>query len=654
MRAFRSLPLRGAAILLTLAIAVSGCDSDDVTGPAQQQVPPPTGQQTSSATWNITVNTSADVVDLNAGAAQIQVSVTARRADNNQSVAPETTALLSTTAGLLTSESGTADSVPIEFDVGGVARATLTLNAADLTSEGVVIVRAQIEGSFGSARIQLVNVPVEAFQLLDVSPAVGPPSGGTTVTIIGTGFRSPAQATLSGSIGTLALENVRVNSSTRITAQTPAVNLPSGQNSLVSITVENGPDAQGNPGAVDTLAGAFTYTRSSAGATTLKVISFSPTFGPNEGGTQVSIIGEGFSDSVQVFFDGGPLIESRILSITPTRIEAITPAATGPNAASANSPVSVRVIDPISGQSATAAESYQYGGGAFFISSVAPTEDEYLGGTLVTVFGQGFDEPVAVEMGNEAQQIISVTGTEVVVRTVPVRIACSPQTGPVRLTNIETAQTVQNLNFSYVPVDPVVVSVDQSGPNDGNPGGGQTIEIFGVPRTFGVGFDDPVRVTIDGVPATGVTFLSDDTLRVTTPAYTGNFQTEPCFTGGGQGTRQLPAVVNVQVINLNTGCNDVLVSGFTYDPANPACVVAVDAAFNVSGDPGSFTASFFDQSTGSGLTYNWNFGDGTSSTDANPVKTYALPATYTVQLTVFDGTTSDTATREVVIPFPIL
>ncbi|MEO1083212.1 MAG: IPT/TIG domain-containing protein, partial [Acidobacteriota bacterium] len=267
---------------MTLAIAVSGCDSDDVTGPTQQQVPPPTGQQSSSATWNITVNTSANVVDLNAGAAQVQVEVTARRADNNQSVAPDTTALLTTTAGQLAAEAGTAASVPIEFDVGGVARATLVLNAGDLTNEGVVIVRAQIEGSFGSARIQLVNVPVEAFQILDVSPSVGPPSGGTTLTISGSGFVSPAQATISGSIGTLALENVRVVSSTTIRAETPAVNLPSGQNSLTAISVENGPDSQGNAGATDTLPGSFTYTRSSTGATTLKVISISPTFGPNE------------------------------------------------------------------------------------------------------------------------------------------------------------------------------------------------------------------------------------------------------------------------------------------------------------------------------------------------------------------------------------
>ncbi|MEM8993967.1 MAG: IPT/TIG domain-containing protein [Acidobacteriota bacterium] len=656
MRALRSFPFRGAALLLTLAIAVSGCDSDDVTGPTQQQVPPPTGQQSSSASFNINVSTSANVVDLNAGAAQVQVEVTARRADNNASVAPNTTALLTTTAGQLSAEAGTAASVPIEFDVGGVARATLVLNAGDLTTEGVVIVRAQIEGSFGSARIQLVNVPVEAFQILDVSPSVGPPSGGTTLTISGSGFVAPAQATISGSIGNLALENVRVVSSTTIRAETPAVNLPSGQNSLTAISVENGPDAQGNAGATDTLPGSFTYTRSSVGATTLKVISISPTFGPNEGGTQVSIIGEGFGNNVQVFFSNGPLVEAQILSITPNRLEVVTPAATGPNASNSNSIVNVRVVDPVSGQNATLGGGFQYGrggGGALFISSIAPNQDEYLGGTLVTIFGQGFEEPVAVEMGQVAQQVISVTGTEVVVRTVRVPITCANQTGPVRVTNIETNEGVAGPPFIYVPIDPVLISVDQSGPNDGDPAGGQTIEIIGLPRSFGVGFDEPVRVTIDGVPATVLSFDGIDTLRVLTPAFTGNFETETCFTSGGQGTLQLPETVNVEVTNINTGCDDTLNNAFTYDPANSSCVVAVDAAFNVSGDPGSFTANFFDRSTGNGLTYSWNFGDGTTSDIANPTNTYALPGTYTVTLTVFDGTTSDTATQDIQIPFPV-
>ncbi|MGD9894565.1 MAG: PKD domain-containing protein, partial [Dehalococcoidia bacterium] len=43
-------------------------------------------------------------------------------------------------------------------------------------------------------------------------------------------------------------------------------------------------------------------------------------------------------------------------------------------------------------------------------------------------------------------------------------------------------------------------------------------------------------------------------------------------------------------------------------------------------------------SAGTGLSYFWTFGDGTSATGARPVKTYAASNVYTVTLTVTDYT----------------
>lgn len=40
---------------------------------------------------------------------------------------------------------------------------------------------------------------------------------------------------------------------------------------------------------------------------------------------------------------------------------------------------------------------------------------------------------------------------------------------------------------------------------------------------------------------------------------------------------------------------------------------------------------------GTSISYSWNFGDGTVSTDANPTKTYTQDGAYTVELTVSDG-----------------
>jgi PKD repeat protein len=44
--------------------------------------------------------------------------------------------------------------------------------------------------------------------------------------------------------------------------------------------------------------------------------------------------------------------------------------------------------------------------------------------------------------------------------------------------------------------------------------------------------------------------------------------------------------------------------------------------------------NFTDESTGSPISYLWDFGDGESSTEENPVHRYGAPGVYTVTLTV--------------------
>lgn len=58
-------------------------------------------------------------------------------------------------------------------------------------------------------------------------------------------------------------------------------------------------------------------------------------------------------------------------------------------------------------------------------------------------------------------------------------------------------------------------------------------------------------------------------------------------------------------------------------------------------------------SDGSIASYLWNFGDGTTSTSANPTKTYAIPGTYTARLTVTDDSgATGTSTVVVTVKLP--
>jgi len=54
---------------------------------------------------------------------------------------------------------------------------------------------------------------------------------------------------------------------------------------------------------------------------------------------------------------------------------------------------------------------------------------------------------------------------------------------------------------------------------------------------------------------------------------------------------------------------------------------------------------FSDESTKNPTSWDWDFGDGNTSSDQNPTHTYANPGTYTVELTVSNSAGSDTKTK---------
>ncbi len=102
--------------------------------------------------------------------------------------------------------------------------------------------------------------------------------------------------------------------------------------------------------------------------------------------------------------------------------------------------------------------------------------------------------------------------------------------------------------------------------------------------------------------------------------------------------------MDVMLVASNNGCRDTLIV------PNYIYIAPPIAAFRVAGNCiNRMRKEFTDESIGAD-SWNWNFGDGATSTEQNPVHVYATSGTYTVTLTVVNNTTgcSYTKTRSVV------
>lgn len=120
------------------------------------------------------------------------------------------------------------------------------------------------------------------------------------------------------------------------------------------------------------------------------------------------------------------------------------------------------------------------------------------------------------------------------------------------------------------------------------------------------------------------------------------------FGDGGSSTKQDPIYTyndtgyfNVTLIATNFGCDDTLKLD-KYIHVRPP-IAKFDTSFLCS-DP--LTRNFIDQSVGAN-TWNWKFGDGNTSQEQNPSHTYSSPGSYTVSLTVTNGSCQHTKARNV-------
>lgn len=377
------------------------------------------------------------------------------------------------------------------------------------------------------------NVPT----IIAVTPSSGPREGGNNVEITGSGFlTSPAPRVEFG--GRVAA--VVSVSSTRITVTVPAP--ATGQTFPLSVDVKVTNNFGAAYASSATLTGGYTYERGPIPTIT----SVSPRSGGIGGGNRVVITGTNFCSPAQVKFGDA---YATVLSVTPTRIEVVAPAA--PSGSDPNSalPVDVCILCPQGAETGPfcAAAAYVYGCEALpTISSVSPTSSPIEGNTEITIFGSGFTPGMQAFI--DARGLLAemnttfVSSTELRATTLPINMlgGCPIEEAlDILVRNAFCgAESTLDASFHYK----LSWAVSSNSPGRGIYTGGSLVRIYGQ------GFTYPLTVNWRGYPQ-AVRSVSDTEIVIETSAV------EACGAGSFE-------VCSVQFAN----CDCASGGGFTFDP----------------------------------------------------------------------------------------
>jgi hypothetical protein len=319
--------------------------------------------------------------------------------------------------------------------------------------------------------------------LTGVEPSRGPSTGGTRVTLRGTGFQvDQPGATLVVFGGSLATEVVVLDDAS------VACTTPSGiPDMAVNVTLANA-NGQGTALAV------FRYNAPPV------LTALSPTSGSEQGGTRVTLTGSGFSTSspgsTTVLF--GDALATEVSVQSDATLTCIVPAKTGAT--------TVDVTLRNENGTASLAEAFRYHPGPR-LTALEPAHGSALGGATITLTGTGFAAPGA----GTTEVTFGGLGASAVVVLDDSRAQCALPAGPVgaavdvTLRNANGASTLpQGFRYHARPTLTAVL------PERGSPTATTPVTLSG----SGFLRDDAGenRVLFGAAPASAVVVLDDATL----------------------------------------------------------------------------------------------------------------------------------------------
>jgi hypothetical protein len=333
----------------------------------------------------------------------------------------------------------------------------------------VLPLTAALVGNIASASAG-PNVAVADPAVTGITPTSGPETGGTEVTLTGSGFGGTTSVTIGG----IAVAPTTATPTSIVFVTPPHV-------AEVVDVVVNAP--QGNSAPVD-----FEYLPVAADAASL-----TPTEGTELGGTPVTITGSGFLGATGVEFDG-------VAGTDFTVVNGTTITVTSPPHSPGD--VEVVVLDP-AGDSGPLA--YEFLAIASVATALDPTFGPVEGGTAVTVTGSGFTGATGVDFDGTPGTAFVVVDDGTITVTSPAHSA-----GVVDVVVLDPAGNSGPLDFEFGAVPSSATSLT---PTAGPEAGGTEVTISGS------GFTGATGVTFDGIAGTGFTVVNDGTITVLSPAH---------------------------------------------------------------------------------------------------------------------------------------
>ncbi len=349
----------------------------------------------------------------------------------------------------------------------------------------------------GSADLFTYNPPTVAY----IKPYSGPTTGGTSVTITGSGFMCASIV----KFGSTPANSITVISDSQITAVSPA----GCGVADVTVTTPNGTSAKSK-------ADLFTYIPS-----TPMVAYINPSSGPTTGGTSVTITGSGFTCATGVSFGLTPAKSFNFDN--DTQITAVSPPGSGT--------VDVTVTTPSGTSAMTYDDQFTYYPPPPMVTAISQNSGPATGGTSVMITGTNFTGATSVSFGLTATGNFKVDSDTQITAVSPA--GCGVANVTVTTPSGTSAKSKADL-FTYIPSTPTVAYIN---PSSGPTTGGTSVTItgsgfmcassvsFDSTATSDFKVDSDTQITVVSPPGSGIVDVT-----VTTPSGTSSTTYDDQFT----------------------------------------------------------------------------------------------------------------------------